>query len=729
MESIYLVFIILLFLLAISDLIVGVSNDAVNFLSAAIGSKSAPFWIILLVAGAGVLAGTIFSDGMMEVARSGMFYPEKFSFANIMLIFLAVMITDVILLDAFNTFGLPTSTTVSLVFELLGASVAIGLAKLSASSGSESLMHYINAGKALAIISGILISVVIAFSFGAIVQYIVRLLFTFNYQKRLPYLGAVWGGFSVSMIIYFLLIKGLKSTSIMQEQTIHYIQDHTVFILLIAFFVFSAILQLLQRLFKVNVLKVIVLLGTFALAMAFAGNDLVNFIGVPLAGYESYLTYANNGHIGPDLLMMDSLNGAVKTPLVFLILAGLIMVATLIWSAKAKNVIQTTIDLSRQESGQERFGSNLFARSIVRIGVTTAYYLQGLIPKRIKHKMDAQFLHPEKSASDDTAFDLVRASVNLVVASMLIAFGTSLKLPLSTTYVTFMVGMGSSLSDQAWDRDSAVYRVSGVFYVVSGWFFTAFIAFSIAFIVASLFFYVGFIAVFAMIALAVFLAFRTHTRGKKTLHKNENNNVPSFDHLASKSSPNSLVADFSNQIQSLLNQTIQAVIAYNSKELSSLKQIFEQLYDEKELQYKSASSNMKTLQDEHFENGLVLLQLYEQQQEILRVLKNFIQDITVYVNNQHRPLHELQQKELMELLSAVQAVFAKLRVNTNGEFPPTATQSDVSVGYEELLIRFSKNEIQRIKDDKKSSKRSLFYLQMLNETRNVLSKIERMNRF
>ncbi len=729
MDNIYLIFIVLLFLLAISDLIVGVSNDAVNFLSAAIGSKSAPFWVILLVAGAGVLAGTVFSDGMMEVARSGMFYPEKFSFANIMLIFLAVMITDVILLDTFNTFGLPTSTTVSLVFELLGASVAIGLAKLSSSIGGESIMQYINAGKALAIISGILISVVIAFSFGSIVQYIVRLLFSFNYQKRLPYLGAVWGGFSVSIIIYFLLIKGLKSASFMQKDIVNYILENTALILLISFLVFTAFLQVLQKLFRVNVLKVIVLLGTFALAMAFAGNDLVNFIGVPLAGYESYLTYANSGNIGPDLLMMDSLNGAVKTPLLFLILAGLVMVATLIWSAKAKNVIKTTIDLSRQESGHERFGSNLFARSIVRIGVATAFYLQGVIPKKMKRIMDAQFRHPEKAESDDSAFDLVRASVNLVVASMLIAFGTSLKLPLSTTYVTFMVGMGSSLSDQAWDRDSAVYRVSGVFYVVSGWFFTAFIAFSIAFLVASLFYYLGFIAFFAMITLAVFLAFRTHIRGKKKTQTHDAETTSSFNYLATQSIPNKLLIDFSTQIQSLFKQTFQSIISYNSKELNLLEETFSKLLEEKEIQYKSASSNIKTLQDEHWENGLILMQLYEQQQEILKILRNFIRDITEYVNNQHRPLNKFQQLELMQLLQSVDVVFAKLTIDSQNELAKLLNASEQILGYEELLIKFSKNEIQRIKDEKKSSKRSLFYLQLLNETRHFLSKLEQINRF
>lgn len=728
MESIYLVLVILLFLLAVSDLIVGVSNDAVNFLSAAIGAKSAPFWIILMVAGLGVLVGTVFSDGMMEVARSGMFYPEKFSFANIMLIFLAVMITDVVLLDTFNTFGLPTSTTVSLVFELLGASVAIGVAMIWSTDGSGSLAQYINAGKALAIISGILISVVIAFSFGAMIQYVVRLLFTFNYKKRLPYLGALWGGFSVSIIIYFLLIKGMKSASFMHQSTISYVLEHTALILTGTFLAFTLILQVLQSVFKVNVLKIIVLLGTFALAMAFAGNDLVNFIGVPLAGYESYLTYMNSEAVGPDHLMMDALNGAVKTPLLFLILAGLVMVATLIWSAKAKTVIQTTINLSRQESGEERFGSNLFARFIVRTGVSTGYYLQGLIPRKLKSVMDDQFKLPEKAADDDTAFDLVRASVNLVVASMLIAFGTSLKLPLSTTYVTFMVGMGSSLADQAWDRDSAVFRVSGVFYVVSGWFFTAFIAFSISFIIASLFFYVGFAAVFALVVLAAFLAFRTHLKTKKASQKENIVTQHNLHQMAAQSDQDTLVQKFSAQIQSLVKLLISSLLTFDSKQLSLLSQSSVSLTKEKELQHRNAGMNLKLLPDENLENGLKLLQQFEYQLEISKMLQNSIQTVSDYVKNQHRPLSEVQQKELKELQLVVDEFFTKLMTNAEDSIQDHGKNAETNTDLIELTNTMSRNEIQRIKDEKKSTKRSLLFLNSLNEIRLLLSKVEQMKR-
>ena len=512
MESIYLILILVLFLLAISDLIVGVSNDAVNFLNSAVGSKAAPLKIVILVASAGVLAGVVFSGGMMEIARSGIFYPDKFTFADIMLIFLAVMITDVVLLDTFNTIGFPTSTTVSLVFELLGAAVAIAVFKIAGGEEYAQLGEYINSGKALAIISGILVSVIIAFTVGAFIQFITRLVFSFNYKNNLKYLGGLFGGLAITTIIYFILIKGAKDAAFMTPSNYQWVKENSIQIMLFSFTGVTSLLYLISIFFRINILKVVVLVGTFALAMAFAGNDLVNFIGVPLAGYESFLTFINSPGANPDTFTMEALKGAVKTPFIFLLLAGAVMVITLYKSRKARTVIMTEVNLSRQDEGEERFGSTVLSRGIVSVSLGISRFVSGLLSENSKEWISKRFtpLPRMKKEKNQPAFDLLRASVNLVVSSALIALGTSLKLPLSTTYVTFMVAMGTSLSDGAWDRESAVYRITGVFSVIGGWFFTAISAFTISFILASLFFFGGIIAIFVMISVAVLMAYRTH---------------------------------------------------------------------------------------------------------------------------------------------------------------------------------------------------------------------------
>ncbi|MBZ0242788.1 MAG: inorganic phosphate transporter, partial [Bacteroidales bacterium] len=408
--------------------------------------------------------------------------------------------------------GLPTSTTVSIVFELLGASVAITIMKLANSDTDLFMGDYINTSKALAIISGILLSVVIAFSIGAVVQFFARWIFSFNYEKRFKYFGGFYGGFSITAIIYFMLIKGMKGASFITDDLAAWITENTVLIISVSFIGFTILFQLLSWLFKLNILKITVLAGTFALAMAFAGNDLVNFIGVPLAGYESFKTFMLNPGTDPNLLLMTSLKGKVETPTILLLLAGFIMVITLFTSRKAKSVVKTSIDLSRQDGGEERFSSSQLSRSIVRMAINISDNVSRYVPKSVKKNMEKQFrIQPhDKHEKDYPAFDMLRASVNLVVASILIAFGTSLKLPLSTTYVTFMVAMGTSLSDRAWDRESAVYRVTGVFSVIGGWFFTALSAFTVAFLVAIFFYYGNMYAIAVMVILAIYLVYRTH---------------------------------------------------------------------------------------------------------------------------------------------------------------------------------------------------------------------------
>ena len=485
MDYVYLGFVIFLFILAISDLWVGVSNDAVNFLNSAIGSKAARFRTIIIVAAIGVFCGAVMSNGMMDIARHGIFRPEQFTFQELMYVFLAVMVTDIILLDVFNSLGLPTSTTVSMVFELLGATFAMAMLKMAAADDGMGFADYMNTEKALSVIMAIFVSVAIAFVFGFLIQYITRILFTFNFRKNLTWKIGIFGGIALTAIVYFMLIKGVKDLSFMTAEAKAWVNDNTWMLLLICFIGFTILMQVLHFC-KVNVFKVIVLVGTFSLATAFAGNDLVNFIGVPLAGYSSYVDYMAAGGGDPDGHLMGVLNEPASTPVVFLFCAGLVMVIALATSKKAHNVTKTEIGLSRQDEGDEMFGSSKVARSLVRWSNVTAEKVIAITPGRVRNWINNRFDETQICKEDGAAYDLVRASVNLMVASMLIALGTSLKLPLSTTYVTFMVAMSTSLADRAWSRESAVFRVTGMLSVIGGWFVTAGVAFAGAFILALL---------------------------------------------------------------------------------------------------------------------------------------------------------------------------------------------------------------------------------------------------
>ena len=489
MEQIYVIMLIVLGVLAVMDLVVGVSNDAVNFLNSSIGSKAVSFKTTMIVASFGVLIGALFSSGMMEIARSGIFIPSMFSFNDVMIIFLAVMITDILLLDVFNSIGLPTSTTVSIIFELLGAAVCLALYKIYMSDDSfDTLGNYINTKKASTIVYSILLSVILSFSLGSFVQYISRLIFTFHYEKKLKYFGAIFGGVAISAITFFILIKGLKGVSFISKEQFAWIDANQFLILGANFIVFTLLSQLLISYFKINILKVIIIIGTFALALAFAGNDLVNFIGVPIAAFNSYEIFNGSGVSGDDFMMGALANDDIVAPFYFLLLAGVVMVVTLWTSKKAKSVIETGVNLSRQGEGDEKFTPNTTSRFIVRSGVYMGEGINYFLPKKLQIKIDSRFENIEKStkrSDNEPAFDMVRASVNLMVASILIAIGTSLKLPLSTTYVTFMVAMGTSFADRAWDRESAVYRIAGVFKVINGWLFTALIAFLMAFLMVS----------------------------------------------------------------------------------------------------------------------------------------------------------------------------------------------------------------------------------------------------
>lgn len=508
MDSIYLGFTAFLFVLAVFDLISGVSNDAVNFLNSAIGARVATFRTIITVAAAGVFLGASMSNGMMEVARHGVFHPSMFSFREVMFIFLAVMISDVILLDVFNTLGLPTSTTVSMVFELLGGTFAMALVK-SFSDQGVNMMEMMNTGKALSMIIAIFVSVAIAFFFGTVVQYIARLVFTFSYKgPGLKWKIGIFGGLAATALIWFMLIKGLKNVAFISPEALGWIQSHGWLICLCCAIV-TGILSHILYLLKVNVFKVLVLLGTFALAMAFAGNDLVNFIGVPLAGLDAFRDFTANGGGDASGHMMSALDGPASTSPFILIAAGAIMVISLATSKKAFNVVNTSVGLSKQGDGDEMFGSSRAARVLVRASINAGTVISGFIPEKFRNWADTRFKNNEV-LPEGAAFDEIRATVNLVLASLLIALGTSLKLPLSTTYVTFMVAMGSSLADRAWGRDSAVFRITGVISVIGGWLITAGAAFILSFLTGLLMCAGGMVAAGLLIALAIFLLIRSH---------------------------------------------------------------------------------------------------------------------------------------------------------------------------------------------------------------------------
>ncbi len=503
MDYLYLGIIVFIFCLAVFDLIVGVSNDAVNFMNSAIGAKSASFKTIIIIAAVGVFFGATLSNGMMEIARHGIFQPEHFYFSELMCILLAVMVTDVVLLDVFNSMGMPTSTTVSLVFELLGGTVALAMIKNITTDGVLQFSQMINTDKAFTVVLGIFLSIAIAFFFGTLIQYISRLIFTFNYKRNLKWFAGLFGGIAVTSIIYFMLIKGMKDSSFMTEDNLLWIKENTHYLVLICFVFFSIVMQILHWL-KFNIFKIVVLLGTFSLAMAFAGNDLVNFIGVPLAGLSAYNDFIANGQaVGANSFLMGSLNSPAKTPVIFLVAAGAVMVLSLITSKKAKNVINTSLNLSKQDDGDELFGTSAIARRIVYRTTSLSSWIVNHTPKNVKSWIDSRFNKDEAILESGASFDQLRASVNLVVAALLIALGTSLKLPLSTTFVTFMVAMGSSLSDRAWNRESAVFRVTGVISVIGGWFITAGAAFIICFIVALVMYYGGFIAMVALSLIAI----------------------------------------------------------------------------------------------------------------------------------------------------------------------------------------------------------------------------------
>ncbi len=733
MENFYLLLVVILFALALSDLVVGVSNDAVNFLNSAIGSKAAPKWAIFSLAALGVFIGATFSTGMMEVARKGVFHPDMFAFSEIMILFLAVMLTDVILLDTFNSLGLPTSTTVSLVFELLGSAVAVSLVKIRNLGGTfADLAQYVNTGKALAIITGILVSIIIAFTFGTLIQYLARLVFTFKYRRKLQYLGSAFGGIAITLISYFILIKGIDGSSFATLPVGHsgiplseWIASHTGMLLMVSLAGWTILLQALYWLLKIDILKIVVLAGTFALAMAFAGNDLVNFIGVPIAGFNSFQAWQASGGVAPGDFKMDMLLGDVETPFLFLAISGLVMIITLVTSKKAQAVVETGINLGRQSEGVEKFGSSAIARALVRSSVRINKKVKRRLPERMNKFIMNRFV-PVDLIDDPNApaFDKLRASINLVVASSLIAFGTSLKLPLSTTYVTFMVAMGTSLADRAWGRESAVYRVSGVFAVVGGWFLTAIVAFTVSALMAWIISAGGMPVIVGLILLAIFLVIRTHILFRRRTRK-----LPEDEELISE------VDGSLKRIEKCTSQVVKTIISSNKifsfalesflqEDVSHMRESMEMnnlLNAKTKKQKNKVIQTISKMKRVDVDAGYFYIQVIDYQREIAHSLNFLVEPLKEHLENQHKPFTESQSIEIRHLVSEVDEFFnLAIHIVKEGKFDSIDELVAQRVRIAGILYEIEKDQVKRIKEKEVNTRNSLLFFKALTETKNML---------
>lgn len=739
MDNIYFLMLIALAVLAVADLVVGVSNDAVNFLNSAIGSKAISFRTIMIVASFGIAAGAIFSSGMMEVARKGIFNPGEFYFDEIMFIFMAVMITDILLLDFFNTLGMPTSTTVSIVFELLGAAVAMSLIKIGADNGKiTDVINYINNDKAAQIIFGILLSVVVAFSIGALVQWVSRLLLSYNFEKKTTWVGALFGGFALSAITYFILIKGIGGTSFAGESydiiggiTIkEFLETQLIMLVALNFTVWSILSYLLMKLAKINIYKLIIGVGTFALALAFAGNDLVNFIGVPIAAWQSYEAWMASG-VAASEFSMGVLAQKVPTPTLLLFIAGMVMVLTLWFSSKAKSVVKTSIDLSSQEDTKERFQPNFLSRSLVRMAMAMAEGVSYILPKSVQAKIDTQFDKPiielsKKKVHELPAFDMVRAAVNLMVAGILISIATSYKLPLSTTYVTFMVAMGTSLADRAWGAESAVYRVAGVLNVIGGWFGTAIIAFIASGIILTLISFGQGAAIAILLFAAILLLARnyiSHNKKAKELRAEDSLN------RAESSSIQGVIIESAENISNVLKRTnkiytnsINGLAKHDVSLLKKNKKQGEKLSNEIDDLRDHIFYFIKNLDDNSIGASNFYINTLGYLTDIAQSLEYIGKVSHKHVNNNHKKLKYNQIKELKqidlkleEILNQTQTAFAE----------QSFEQIGVVLSQKQELFDMVSQKIQtqvaRTRTEESSPKNTTLYFSLLLETKDLMT--------
>ncbi len=715
MDTFLYVVLALLGALAVIDLFVGVSNDAVNFLNSAVGSRTAPFWIIMAVASLGVLLGATFSSGMMEVAKTGVLVPENFTFKEVMIVFTAVMVCDVLLLNTFNSLGLPTSTTVSIVFELLGGATALACYKVwSSGAPIADIGMYLNSAKALAMIMAILMSVIIAFFAGLLIQYLLRLIFSFRYERYYRFLGGIFGGISLTAIFYFLVIKGAKGASFIQPEWVEWINANTEPLLFWCFAAFTVFFQLGILLFRMNVFRIVILAGTFSLAFAFAGNDLVNFVGVPLAALESFNIISAAEGADPAVFTMEGLRSGAKTPTIFLLASGIVMVLTLWFSKKAHRVIRTSISLaSSARGGKEQFGSSLPARLLVRTSLRGYDIMQQLIPRSVFRSLSSRFEKKKLQPGEvELPFDEVRASLNLVLAAALIASATSLKLPLSTTYVTFMVAMGSSLADGAWDRESAVYRISGVLTVISGWFATAFTAFTASAFVCVLFIMWGqpFILFMMLVALGVVIKSNFFTKDSTEEHVNEEM-VEKGDKESIRTLLTASVTQNLNATLTLFAEGLEAFLREDEKALQTLKGGAVQLFDNISLRrgeyYNMALEGGGTKVDRDARN--FYYRAFTSMKEVSHALRDQMGVSENYVANCHSPFTGRMRENIRRL--------AEDLVSIRDNFVPANCTRTLT-----LIEEAQRDFMVQIGEEKISLRKSELYLGYLLFAREVLNR-------
>ena len=721
MSPIFTVIVIILAILAILDLIVGVSNDAINFLNSALGSKVAKKWVILTVAAFGIMLGVITSNGMMEVARNGVFHPGMFTFSDIMILFVGIMLSDVILLHTFNSLGLPTSTTVSLVFELLGSSLAVAIYKIynDPALSFADLGQFINAGKAMVIISGILSSVVIAFTVGAILMYISRVIFSFRYAKSLKRYGAVWCGISIVGIVYFAIFKGLKSSGLITPELNHMINDNIVVSLFIIWAVSSLLLWVMQRL-GWNIMKFTILSGTFALALAFAGNDLVNFIGVPMAGIDSYFIALESGDMN---MLMTKLTEPAHVNIYFLIASGVVMIVTLFLSKDAMKVAETQLSLSSQNDEDERFGSTKISRALVSLAIRLNDVFKMVVPKKVLDKLNTRFIPDTSVDTSNVSYDFIRAVVNLTAASSLICLGTSLKLPLSTTYVIFMVSMGSSLADRAWGRDSAVYRITGVMVVIMGWFITALAGVTISFVMVLFLVWGGWIALALMVLLCGYilchsLIFKKKEKEETSLTTDVKEVKQDTDVLYSCTQE---VCNTMEQISSIYNHMLVALFTENRRLLKETKTESEQLYRQANERKHQVFKTLKKLEDMNIETGHFYIQVVDYLTEVTKALLHCTRPAFEHIDNHHKGFTKEQIYDLKLVNDGVDNIFNK--INSMLREKDFSDLNDVLVMRDNLfgvIAEAIKHQIRRLKEEQSSTKASILYLNILTETKTMV---------
>ncbi|GER58404.1 inorganic phosphate transporter [Patiriisocius marinus] len=734
MDNIYLLMLVALTILAIADIVVGVSNDAINFLNSAIGSKAISLRTIMIVASLGIFIGAVYSSGMMEVARKGIFVPAMFTFDEIMMIFMAVMITDILLLDFFNTLGLPTSTTVSIVFNLLGAAIVISLIKIGATDGKSiaDIGEYINTAKAIEIISGILMSVVIAFSVGALVQWVSRRIFTFHFDKKMKHFGAIFGGIALSAILYFIFMKGLKGSPFYKDLK-GYLDGNEYLVIAISLVVFTLFSYAFQKITKKSILLVVIAVGTFGLALAFSGNDLVNFIGVPMAAFHSYEAWSVSG-VPATEFTMEILDKKMPAEPFLLFIAGGIMVATLWFSKKAKTVAETELSLSRQNDTHEKFEPNMLSRGIVKGTTWLSNAISSVIPTATQNRINASFTKPDTKhltkdqSIDAPAFDMIRASVNLMVAGVLISIATSMKLPLSTTYVTFMVAMGTSLADRAWGRESAVYRVAGVLNVIGGWFFTAFGALIAAGTVVFLISWNKTVMIPILLLITIILLVRNYLSHKK---KSNTNVDPKSLKKSESSTVQGIITESADNISNVVSRTnkiytdvLKGLAKEDSKKLKKTRKGVEKLDEEVEDLRDNIFYLIKNLDETSVRGSSFYITILAYLTDMTQSLEFISKKSYKHINNNHRKLKFNQIKDLQEIDDSLEALLNEIEEVFNSR--KFERISYVLSRKEEIITLITNKitkQIERTRTEEESPKNTSLYFNILLETKDLVTSI------